>query len=65
MYPIILNKNVAEALIDERRRLSKKHKTLEKMLSYMDVEDVTVVITRQAEVEEQLTDLQEVLAILN
>ena len=64
-YRAVLNKTVTDALIDERRRLAKKHKTLENMLTYMDVEDVVPVITRQQEVEEELTELAHVLAILN
>ena len=62
---MIIDNKIADALIDERRRLAKKYDTLENMLNYMDVEDVVSVLERQQEVEEQLSDLAHVLAILN
>ena len=65
MYPIIVNNEIADALIDERRRLAKKHITLENMLKHMDVEDVVPVLKEQLEVENDLKAIMDVLAILN
>jgi hypothetical protein len=65
MYPSILDSKIADALIDERRRLAKDYKTLDSMLKYMDVEDVEPVLTQQQKVETQLAELAQVLAILN
>ena len=65
MYPSILDSKIADALIDERRRLAKDYKTLDSMLKYMDVEDVEPVLTQQQKVETQLAELAQVMAILN
>ena len=62
---MIIDVKIADALIDERRRLAKDYKTLDSMLKYMDAEDVVPILERQQEVENQLSDLAHVLAILN
>ena len=65
MYPMIINDKTANELIDERRRLAKKYTTLDNMLKHMDIEDIEAVLRRQTEVEQDLTEIQEILAILN
>ena len=62
---IIINKEEADLLMDERRRLAKEHVTLDNMLKYMDMEDVEPVIKRQQELEITLKKIMDVLAILN
>ena len=64
-YRAVFNKLVADALIDERRRLAQKYEALDGMLKYIDIEDIEPVLKRQVEVEEDLKDLQDVLSILN
>jgi hypothetical protein len=62
---MIINKEEADLLMDERRRLAKEHVTLDNMLKHMDIEDVEPVIKRQQELEITLKKIMDVLAILN
>jgi ASC-1-like (ASCH) protein len=54
-----------EDLLARRRKLAKKYETLDNMLKYMDIEDVTAVLQRQEQVVEEFAKLNDLLAILN